>query len=180
MRQFIGIIDICRYLSGILPSIVTEHILITFFSGTQYYNLYFILADFIQNTFNQVKAFLICQSGYYTDHHHIRIFFQTKLSLKCYFILCLFCQYICCIKLIWKMNIRLWIKDIIINTIYNTGKHIRTCLQQLIQLLSVKFCLNLFRVSLTDGSHTVCIDNTTLQQIHITVSFQLIRCEIAV
>ena len=78
------------------------------------------------------------------------------------------------------MNICLRIKDIVVNTIHNTGQHIGTCLQQLIQLLSVKLCLNLFRIGLTDSSHTICIDNTALQKIHITVCFQLVRCKITV
>ena len=180
MGQFIRIINIGRYFACILPCIVTEHILVTFLAGTQYHNLHFILADLIQHTFDQVKSFLVCQSGYNTDHHYIRIFAQTKLSLKFYLILCFLCCYILCIELVWQMDICLRIENVVINTIDNTGEHIRACLQKLIQLLSVKFCLNLFCISVTDSSYTVCIYDTALEQVHISVSFQLVRCKVAV
>ena len=52
---------------------MTEHVLVSLSSGTEYDDLNRILAKFIHHTVDQVKALLVSQSGYDTDHHRLRI-----------------------------------------------------------------------------------------------------------
>ena len=54
MGYRLGIINVGRYLAMILPVIITEHILITFFAGSKNHQLDIIAADIIHNTLDQV------------------------------------------------------------------------------------------------------------------------------
>ena len=41
-----------------------------------------ILAEFVHNIINQVESFLIRQTGYHSDHHHMRIPVKPQLFLQ--------------------------------------------------------------------------------------------------
>ena len=88
MGKLLGIENVGGELVGIFPVELAEHVLIALFTGSQNDHLDRILREhLLQNIGNQVKALLIRQSGYNTNHHLLVIHGQTEFFLQCTFIL---------------------------------------------------------------------------------------------
>ena len=161
MRKVFRITDICRYAARIFLRKETEHIFITLLSGSQYHDLDPIIPkDFIHHIVHQIKTFLICQTGNHTDQEFVRIFLQACFFLKCKFI-CFFIgrnisgQFLC------DCRIFLWIKHVVIQSVYDSGQCKRFCTHQSIQAFAAFGGLNFSGISLTDGCNVVRIHDTT-------------------
>ena len=61
---------------------MTEHILILYISGSEYYDLHCILAELIHDVIHKVESLLVCQTGNHTDQHDMRILVQSQFFLK--------------------------------------------------------------------------------------------------
>ena len=139
---------------------MAEHILIFCFPGSQYYNLYCILAELIHHIINQIKSLLIGQSGHNTEHHHLRILVQSKLLLQRQLVGNLVLAECIDRKTFCDPCILKWTVLIIIQSIYNSTKVIGSCTHQTIETFSKKRCLDLLRVCLTYRCHFIRIDDT--------------------
>ncbi len=162
MGQWIGIIDIRRYLPLILPFKMPEHVLILLLAGSKHNNLNGILAQLVHHIGNQIKSFLIRQSGHDSDHHGVRILVQIQFFLQRQLILHLFLTEIVDIVILLNMRIRGRIIIIIVNTIHNTGQAVRLGIHQPVKLLTVERHLNLLCIGITYRGHPVRINDTAL------------------
>ena len=118
----------------VFPVKVAEHILITFLTGTKNNDLNCILAQLIHDVSDQVKSFLVCKTGYDTDHHGLRILLKSKIFLKLDLVLDLLFTEILGIVISGDVRICLRIKFIVINTIYNTAQAVGSRIEKTIQL----------------------------------------------
>ena len=139
---------------------MTEHIFITLFSCSERHNLHRILTKLVHHISYKIKSLLICQTGNNTDHHCFVVFFQTQLLLKRCLIFNLFFSESIYAVIFSYVLICLRIIILIINTIYNTGKTIRSCIHKAFQLLTVKCGLNFLCVSITYRCDSVRIHNS--------------------
>ena len=73
MALLFRIVNLGRNPLRVLPSIVTEEILIAVLPCTQHNKLNFILADFIKDSYQKIQALLIRKTTNHTDQHTIRI-----------------------------------------------------------------------------------------------------------
>ena len=180
MRHCFIIINLCRYLSIIFPVKMTEHIFITFITGSKNYKLDCILTKFIHNICDQIKTFLICQTGYDTNHHGFWIFLKSKVFLKLNFIFYLFfseCSCVICLCDIW---ICLRVEYVIINTIYDSSQAVSPCTHKTIQFFTIKWCFNLFCICITYSGDCISKYDTTFQIVGIFICLKFICCEIVI
>ena len=164
----------------IFPVKVTEHILITFITGSKNYKLDSILAKLIHHICDQIKPFLICQSWYNTYHHRLRIFLQSKISLQLKFVLNFLFSESCCIISLCDIWICFRIEFIVINTIYNSTQAICTRTHQTVQFFSIERCLDFLCISIAYSSDCICKHNTALQIVGIFICFQFVCCKIII
>ena len=101
---------------------MAKHVLVLFFSRSKHDKLDILLAHLIHHIGDQVETFLVCQTGYDTDHKLSVIFLQSQFFLKCPLILDLFLAEILCIIILDYIFIRLRIVFIVIDAIYNTAQ----------------------------------------------------------
>ena len=154
---------------------MTEHVLVSLISGTEYDDLNRILAKFIHHTVDQVKAFLVGQSGYDTDHHTVRISLQSEFFLQSHFIFYFFLAEVFDRVSSCNVGICCRIEITVINTIDNSRQAVCSCLHQSFQLLPIERCLDLFRIAAAYRCHTVSVDDSAFQIVGIVICFQLIR-----
>ena len=159
---------------------MTEHVLILRISCSKYRDLYCILTHLIHHIINQVKSFLICQTGNDSDQHYMIVFIQSKFFLKSSLIHRFVFPEILNVKCLCDSVICIRIPVIIIQTIHNTTKIIRSCCHQSVKSLSIERCLDLFCITVAYCCHLVCIDNTAFEHISIFVCLKLIRNEIII
>ena len=159
---------------------MTEHILITFLTGTKRNDLYRILTQFIHDISNQIKSLLVCQTGYNADHHSFRILLKSKIFLKLYLILDLLFAEVLCIVVSGDIRICLRIEFIVINTIYNTAQAVGSRIEKSVQLLTIKRCLDFFCIGITYCGNGICKYHTALQEVCVLVCFQFIRCKVVI
>ena len=157
---------------------MTEHVLVLRVSCSQYHNLYRILAELVHHIINQVKSFLVCQTGYNTDHHHMGILIQPKFFLKSQFVHRLQLPEIINCEILCDPAVSLRIPVRIVQSVDNTAKIIGPCIHQAVQRFTVKRSLNLLSISLAHRCHLVRIDDTALQKVGVFISFHLIRNKI--
>ena len=155
-----------------------EHILILLCAGAKNYDLNLIPAQLIHHICDQIKALLVCQTGYNTNHHLLGILCKSQLSLQCSLVLNLLFSEILNGKIIVNPCICLRIPIGIIQTIYNSGQAVRTGIHKAVQLLTVKRSLNLLRICITYCCYPVSIDNSALQIVGILVCLELVRDKI--
>ena len=101
---------------------MTEHVLILFFTCSQYHNLHRILAQLVHHTGDQIEALLIRQPGYNSDGKTFGIFIQTQLFLKRNLILDLFFPKVDGIIMKFQAGIRCRIKRLPVNAIDNPSQ----------------------------------------------------------
>ena len=159
---------------------MTEHILKALFSCSKHYDLYSVLTEFIHYVCDQVKAFLICQTGNDSDQHRIRVFIQSKIFLKLDLILNFFLTESLCIVVSGNTFICFRIEYIIINSIDNTSKIMCSGTEKTIQTFSIERSFDFFRISITYRSYCISKNNSTFQEVCIFVCFQFIRCKIII
>ena len=162
----------------IFPLEVTEQIFITLLTGTENYKLCILGTDLLDHIIDQVKALLICQSGNNTDHKCLVILIQSQLLLKTSLILDLLLTECLCIVICVDQRICLRIVLIIIKTVYNTTQAVAAGTHQTVQMLAVKWHLDLLCIGITDCRYHVSIYDTTLEIIGISICLQLITGEI--
>ena len=170
MGQCIRIINVGRHLVSILPVEMTEHILITFLTGTKSNDLNRILTQFIHDISDQIQALLVCQSGYQTNHHLLIIYAKSQLFLQGTLILHLFLAEIHCIIGFYDIFVCLRIELSIVDTIDDTAQIMTSRTQQSVQTLTVERRLDLLRIGITYGSHRIREYDTALQQVCILIS----------
>ena len=90
MGHGLGIEDIRGNLSRIFPGKMPEHILIFLIACAQDHKLNILLAHLFHHVGDQVKALLIRQAGYNSDHELLIVLFKTRLLLQRAFVLNLF------------------------------------------------------------------------------------------
>ena len=164
----------------IFPVKVAEHIFVAFFAGTEYDDLNSILTQFIHDICDQVKAFLVCQTGNDTDQHYVRIFVQPEVTLKLKLVFDFFLAEGLCIIILCNVFICLRIEYIIIDSVDDTAKVMGTRTEKSVQSLSVERCLDLFGISITYCCYCICKYNSTFEEVCIFVCFQLIRGKIVI
>ena len=146
----------------ILPVIVPEHVLIFLISGSQYYQLHIIAAEFVHNTLHQIQSLLVGQTGNDSHHEFLFIYRKAKLCLELFFIFSLFLTEIPCIVRLRNELICLRIKLVIVNTIDYTSQISGTCAHQAIKSLPVERHFDFLCVCLADSSDGICKNNASL------------------
>ena len=180
MGNILRIVDISRYFFRILPCKMPEHIFISFFACSQYYNLIILLTHFIHHIIDQIHPLLISQSGHNADHKRILFLRQSQFFLQCCFVFCLsIAEAVCRIGLI-DSSVCFRIPLLIIQSIYDSSQIIGSGTHQSVQIFSIEWCLNLLCISRTDRCQCICIDQTTLQIIGISIKLHLIRRKIII
>ena len=175
MRHLIRIINIGGYFVRIFPCIVTEHILITLIAGSDYNKLRIIIHDLFHHFCDQIQAFLICQTGDKTDQHLILIYCKTQSFLKCPFISRFSFMNILDIVIGIDLAICLRIPDIVIDTIDDSSQIHVSCRKKSIQSFAILRCLNLLCISFADSRNIICIYQTALQHVGVSLILQLVR-----
>lgn len=122
------------------------------------------LTEFIHYICDQVKAFLICQTGNDSDQHRIRVFIQSKIFLKLDLILNFFLTESLCIVVSGNTFICFRIEYIIINSIDNTSKIMCSGTEKTIQTFSIERSFDFFRISITYCSYCISKNNSTFQK----------------
>ena len=180
MADFIGIVNLCGYLIMVLPVIVTEHVLVLLIPGTEHHELDIILAELIHDTLDEIEALLVGETGYDTDHHLARIHVHAELLLECLLVLRLLLPEVACVERLYEVLIRLRIPVIIVDAVNDAAEIMRTCAKQSIEALSVERHLDLLRIGIGNRRDRVGIHETTLQEVTILLTLELIRCEVVV
>ena len=157
---------------------MTEHILVTLFSCSQNHQLNIQLTELIHHVGDEVKALLVCQTGNHADHKLLVVLLKTQLFLKSLFVFHFFLAEILDVIVFSNKSIRLRIVLIVIDSVYDSAEVIGTGIEKAVQMLSVERCLDLLRIGSTHGSNRICIDQSALEIVGISVGFQFIRCEI--
>ena len=96
---------------------MSEHILISLFTGTKNNKLYIFCTKLIHNICYKIKSLLICKSRYKPNHKLTLILCESKFLLKCNLVLPLFFSKGYLIIVVVNSLICLWVIFIIINTI---------------------------------------------------------------
>ena len=141
---------------------MTEHVLIALFAGSQDYQLDVIAAQILHDILDQVKAFLVCQSGHHADHHLAAVFFQSQLPLKGQLVLHLLFAEVLSIIGLYDHGVCLRVEIVIIDAVDNSSQAVRAGSHEAVQALAVEGHLDLLRVCVAYGSDGICIDDTAL------------------
>ena len=174
MCERIGIVDVCRELALVLPCIVTEHIFISVLTCAENYDLNSVAADFINYSCDKVKALLVCETGYDTDHHNVGVNLESKLSLKVELILNLFLLEVLGCELMSDIDVCLGVELVVVDTVYDTCKNVGACTEKSVKLFAVEACLDLFSVCFTYSCNAVSIYDTALEKVYVLVRLKLI------
>ena len=180
MADFIGIINLRGDLIMVLPVIVTEHVLVLLIAGTEYHELDIILAELIHDALDEVETLLVGETGYDTDHHLARIHVHAELLLERLLVLRLLLTEVAGVERLYEVLIRLRIPVIIVDTVDDTAEVMCTCAEQSIEALAVERHLDLLGVGIGNRRDRVGIHDTTLQEVTILLTLELIRCEVVV
>ena len=159
---------------------MTEHVLIFRITGSENDELNGILADLVHHVSDQVETLLVGQAGYNSDHHYLRINFESKLFLKRGFILLFLLSEILCVIILNDKRICFRVVNVIINAVDDTPQIVRTGAHQAVKALSVKRRLDFLGVGFAHGGDSICIDKPALQIAAVLVVFHFVRCEIVV
>ena len=162
----------------IFPLEVTEQVLITLLTGSKNNKLCILGTDLLDHIIDQIKALLICQSGNNTDHECLVILIKTQLLLKTSLVFDLFLAEVLCIVIGIDQRICLRIILIIVETVYNTTQTVAAGTHQPIQMLAVKWHLDLLCIGITDCRYHIRINDTALEIVGISICLQLITGEI--
>ena len=154
-----------------------EHIFVFFFSGSENHQLNGILTQFIHHIGDQIKTFLICQAGYHTQHHSLRIHFQSQFLLKSCLIFHFFFSECLCIIIHCDHSIRFRIIFVIIDSVYDTTQTVASRLHQSIQPFPVEWGFDFFRISVTYSCDRICIYQAAFQIVGIFIRLQFVRCK---
>ena len=164
----------------VLPVKMTEHIFVALISGSEDHKLNCILAHFIHHICNKIKALLVCETGYDSDHHYLWINLKSQVFLKLKFIFYFFLAEITGVVILSDKRICFRIKYIIVNSVYNSSQAVGSGAHQPIQALSVKRRFNFFCVCITYSSYRIRKNNSALQEIGVSVCFQFIWSKIII
>ena len=121
MGQGLGIENIRGHLALVLPREVAEHVLVALLAGSQNYELHLILAHLIHHVGNQIEALLVCQTGYDSDHHLLRIHVKAQLLLESRLILYLLLAEIHRVVIVGQEFIRLRIVLVVIDAVHDSA-----------------------------------------------------------
>ena len=154
---------------------MAEHVLILSLTSSQNNKLHRILAHFFHHIGDQVEALLIRQTGDDSDHHGLRIYFQTQLLLKPCLVFHFLFSEILCIKRFINMWIRFRIVIVVVQSVYDTAQVIGARPEKTIQSFSVKRSLDFLCVGIAYRCDRVRIYQSTFQIVCVFLEFKLVR-----
>ena len=141
---------------------MAEHIFVFHIPGSQYNNLYRILAQFIHHIVHQIKSLLVCKAGYHTDQHDVGVLIQAQFLLKRHLIDRLIFSEILNAEVLCDPPVRLRIPVVIIQAVYDTAQIVGSGSHKSVQAFPVKRRLDLFCVAVAHSGNFIRINNTAL------------------
>ena len=153
---------------------MTEHVLIPLLSRAENHKLKILLAYLIHHTVDEVKSFLISEPGDNTDHELVLVLFQAEFLLKSYLVLPLFFPERDLIVTGRNLCIRLRIKELIVDTVDDSGQAVAAGPHQSVQVFTVKRCLDFLSICRRYSRDPVSIHNAALKIVGISIRLQLV------
>ena len=146
----------------VFPVVVTEHVLILLVTGSQNHQLHVVGAHLVHHALDQIQAFLVRQAGHNAHHKLLLIHRQSQLLLKSRLILHFFLAEIPRVVILGDKFIRLRVKLVVIDAVYNPPQAVGPGSHQAVQALAVKRSFDLLRIGIAHGGDGVRVHDASL------------------
>ena len=152
---------------------MVEHIFILTFAGTENHQLYIHRRQqLIHHISDQIKSFLVCHTRYDTNQKSVFSLWKTKLLLESCFVFLLSDKYILTTEIGVNIRIDLRIILFVINSVKDTVETVSSGTHESIESLATFHGRNLFRIGRAYRRYCICIYNTALQIVCLSIRFQ--------
>ena len=162
--------DVGADTSFVCTLVVAERILVASVTGTQHDKLRIAVDQLRDDRVDQIKTFLIRQTGNESDHKLGFIDFQSEFFLKGFLIGFLLLNNIRLAVRSSQFFVLTAVPHIYVDTIDDSAKFAAVIPQMCIQSFPIEWCLNFFGIRSADGRNHVRIGKTTLEHVRVFIA----------